>query len=80
MWTNHSWMGGMWIFPVIMAVIVILILVFFSNGRYRFPWFSGNQEFYRDNKKDKPSDILKKRYAKGEINKEEFDRIKHDIV
>ena len=77
MWTNHSWMGGMWYFPVIMAVIVILIIIFFGRGRYALPWDRQNDSLNKQN--DTAVDILKKRYANGEISKEEYESIKNGI-
>jgi len=42
-------------------------------------WIWGQRiPFVRENG-ESALDILKKRYAKGEINQEEFDRIKRDI-
>jgi hypothetical protein len=46
--------------------------LFFSRGRNRDPW-SGQPP------PESALEIPKKRYAKGEITKEEFDRIKKDL-
>jgi putative membrane protein len=75
---EHMWFGGWWMFPMIMPIVwivVILIVLHFLFGRRGYWWgrhFGGESE---------PSlEILKKRYAKGEITKEEFDRIKKDLL
>jgi putative membrane protein len=57
----------------IMFLILLLILVYGLVKRKRanfLDWTAG----------DTPLDILKRRYAKGEITKEEFDRIKSDLT
>jgi putative membrane protein len=80
MWTEH-WMDGMWVFPLIM-IIVMLFIVFmvFGRGGFRLPWNDNNGNYYSNKPKETPMDVLKKRYANGEISKEEFDKIKNDII
>lgn len=72
---NYGWSWGMgfgfgWLFMVIFLVLVVLCLVFFI----RMISDSGKKE-----ERETALDILKKRYAKGEISKEEFDRIREDF-
>jgi putative membrane protein len=57
-------MGLMWIIPLIIIVLVIVLVI-----RWARP--AGVAET--------PIDILKKRYAKGEITKDEFDQKKKDL-
>lgn len=69
------WMGwGMWMIPLIIVVYLIRRLG------------SGNQEIHHHHHhdidtegKETPLDILKKRYAKGEITKEQFEEMKNNI-
>ncbi|HPL98258.1 MAG TPA: SHOCT domain-containing protein [Smithellaceae bacterium] len=79
-WPMHRWDGPdmmgwgfgyggmfMWlIFLVVLAVAIYFIVVVAKNKN-----LGGTNET--------PLEILKKRYAKGEITKEEFDRIKNDL-
>jgi len=75
MWNNgYGIMGiGVWIIGLIFLIIIIAIVlfVFFS--------FRNNISFFGSSGHETPLEILKRRYAKGEISKEEFEKIKKDI-
>lgn len=58
--------GFMWLIVPVLVGVVIYIMLQKSKG-------SDSSLI------ETPSDILNKRYAKGEINKEEFDRMKKDL-
>ena len=67
-------LGGWWMIIIWIAVIVgIVFLVkwLVEQGR------RGGQTSERE---ESPLDILKKRYAKGEIDREEFERKKRDLT
>ena len=72
----HGWMwgGGMWFGWIFWLVIigVIVWLVMNQSGRNR------NQNQVNPHQ-ESHLDILKKRYARGEINKEQFEQMKKDL-
>ena len=78
---ENFWGSGMWIFPIIMmAVMLLFCFGIFGRGGFRPPWHHGH---YRHDNESAGSetalDILKKRYAKGEITKDEFEQMKKDL-
>jgi putative membrane protein len=75
------WWGGWWFFPVIMCIIVMFFFfIMFSKRGFRPPWSQGFDKHLGDSTDSESAlDILKKRYAKGEITKEEFDQMKEDM-
>jgi putative membrane protein len=78
---DNFWDSGMWIFPMIMMVIMLVVVLgLFGRRALRRPWSQGNKWHHSESHdSETPMDILKKRYAKGEITKEEFEQMKKDI-
>lgn len=73
---EHGWgmgygMGWWWIIGLIVAVVIIWLIV---------RAIKQNQHPNIQQHEKSPLDILKKRYARGEIDKEEYDEKKKDLM
>lgn len=74
---EYFWWGPMWVFPMVMPIVLIVVLVFclyFVFGR------SKALGEHQPGREETPVEILKKRYAKGQITREEFEQMKKDIL
>ena len=72
---NHGWgmmnMGTGWVFDMIFLGLLIWLIIIITNRN------KGNTQ---QSKNNSALDILKERYAKGEIGKEEFEEKKKDLT
>lgn len=71
---HDGFMGGMWfgwIFWIVLLAVIIWGIVKFANNNSNRQGGANTQP--------KALDVLKNRYAKGEITKAEFDKIKKDL-
>lgn len=82
---EHFWYSGWWVFPMKMPIIMLVIFLIvlylvFGRGGFRPPWRGDSDKRYTQGRdSESAKEILKKRYAKGEITKEEFEQIKKDL-
>ncbi len=77
-WWHHGYgwpMGGFWMFGVVfwalcIAAVVILVLSLVRRTGYRRNWTGGERDAL---------EIAKRRYARGEISKEQYEQLKKDL-
>ncbi|WP_026485842.1 SHOCT domain-containing protein [Caldanaerobius polysaccharolyticus] len=84
-WSGDGWwgymhmfgLGGliMMIFYVLIVILVVYLLVRLLQGGRSYYDYDGN----RLSRKSDPLDILKERYARGELTDEEYDRMKQKL-
>ena len=73
--------SGVWIIPLIMIIICFLLfkLKVIGRGGFRPPWQDSSEGSGENRESGTALEILKKRYAKGEITKNEFEEVKRDL-
>ncbi len=74
MWDGHDGMGWWMVWGGFLWIAIIGTGVFFAA------WLSRNNGRERtDNPQETPLDIARRRYAAGEISREQFEQIRRDL-
>ena len=73
-WAGGWMMGGMWPFSILFWILVVAGVVLIVR------WLTARDGQEKVSPTESPLDILKTRYAKGEIDKETFETMKRDIA
>ena len=75
---GHMMSGGGGFFMMFFSIIIVIAVIYFiSNNFNKSSSFGSNQ--YSSNSKRDPEEIARERYARGEIEKEEFNEIMKDL-
>jgi putative membrane protein len=69
-------MGWMWIFPLFFVLMMMGMMAFFWRRGFRQSWCG----MMGDHQHETPRQILDRRYASGEVTKEQYDEMRHSLV
>ncbi len=77
---DFFWLRGMWVFPLLM-MIGMFVMAFLVCGRGARHICGHGGGHIRDSGvgRDDSLEILRRRYASGELTKDEFERIREDL-
>lgn len=75
MWSGKYGFEGFWFFPF----VILLVIPFLRWGKKTGDFSDGRTSGRFTEERETAMDILKKRYARGEISREEYERMKRDI-
>ena len=68
-WNWENWnMPMMWFVWIPLVILIVWLIMRLSN-----------RESYSQNREESPMEILKKRYARGEVSEEEFQQQRKDL-
>ncbi len=71
-WGNYGWgMGFGWIYMIVFSAAIFTAVVYLVRLVERK---SGSEALH-----EKPLDVIKRRFARGEITREEFERMKGEL-
>jgi putative membrane protein len=72
---DHMWWGGGFLMMIFWTVLLIAILIWIFKAIQN----RSNRRTSTELKQETPLEILKKRYASGEISKDEYIKMKKDL-
>ncbi len=72
-------MGFWWLFPLILVVICLFMMFGMRRGDSGCMPMGHGTHGGEDEKKENPTEIAKRRYASGEIDRDEYQRIISDL-
>ena len=75
-WWWHGF-GFMWMFPLLFLIVISLFLWRGGPGWF---WRSGWRDDRPESRRESPREILDRRYASGEITKEQYDEMKRNLA
>ena len=75
--------SGFWIIPMTICVIFMIVMIIFfirRGGMGPGKFMNSGNNASRNEDTESPLNIIKKRYANGEISKAEYDQLKNDLI
>ncbi len=74
-----GWFPFMWIFPLIFLVVLLVFLFRSGGGGGPMCGGWGMRENGKREKEESAKEILDRRYARGEISREEYQQMKKEL-
>lgn len=87
MFPGVFWSSGVWIIPIVMIIMMLIMALVvrpMMSGRAggRPPWMGADEDHRPPSEapgSETPLEILKRRFAKGEISKDEYEQMKREL-